>query len=221
MSRPHVSENEIFSSEQSEFDDLVKSLTLNETDLKVLIDLDPLKSKDFVGNLSNSSEKPNLMLDFEVDQNVNTLNTESDAISIGTEKENTNNPDLLEHLDTNIMKERNTIKVPLTSSSDPENLSLTLNEDSVECFYDTSDAVNIPNENQKDQRENLSSISLSFQSTNEGEFTEVSNDNTLVVETYPNSSDFNNQDISNPCSGTFVFFVYFHRLRNYMIILLI
>ena len=212
-----MSENEIFSSEQSDFDDLVKSLTLNETDLKVLIDLDPLKSKDFVGNLSNSNEKPNLILDFEVDRNVDTLKTESDAISIGTEKENTNNPDLLEHLDTNIIKERNTFKGPLTSSSDPENSSLTLNEDSVECFYDTSDAVNIPNENQKEQRENLSSISLSFQSTNEGEFTEVTNDNTLVVETCSNSIDLNNEDISNPCSGIFRLFVYFHHLRNFMI----
>ncbi len=200
-----MSENEIFSSEQSDFDDLVKSLTLNETDLKVLIDLDPLKSKDFVENLSNSNEKPNLILDFEADRNVDTLKTESDAISIGTEKENTNNPDLLEHLDTNIIKERNTFKVPPTS--DPENLSLTLNEDSVECFYDTSDAVNILNENQKEQRENLSSISLSFQSTNEGEFTEETNDNTLVVETCPNSIDFNNEDISNPCSGIFCLFI--------------
>ena len=176
-------ENETSSNEQNEFDDLIKSLTLNEEDLKILNDLNKHNTNNLVEKLSNTNGKVdsndlNLLINLENNQDVDTFSKE-ETISIGIEKEAAN-PDLLEHLDTNLMKERNSNKTAITLS-DPETVS-SLNEDSVECFYDTTE-IALPNENQIYEREKLSSISLSFQSTNEGDFSDLNSKSTFEDET--------------------------------------
>ena len=87
---------------------------------------------------------------------------------------------LFENLDSNLNKENNVYKGPL-ALRDADTIS-SLNEDSVECFYDTADVVSLLNENQANEREKLSSISLSFQSTIDADFNDINSKSNFEAE---------------------------------------
>ena len=95
------------------------------------------------------------------------------------EKETINSV-LFEKSDTDLIKENNVYKEPI-SLRDADTIS-SLNEDSVEYFYDTADVVSLLNENQANEREKLSSISLSFQSTIEADFNDLNSKNNFEAE---------------------------------------
>ena len=183
LTNPSESDAQIkVSDEQNDLDDLLKSLEIG-TDLKALSDLNQLiklehssieNSTHFTNTVANDSSS-DLMFLGELELNevpANKLDDEN-----GTENQK---PDLLVNLTTCSHERAPSDPMPLstyvTENASGDVLSL-LNEDSTECFYDTNEAICTPNESESNQdrqaREVLSSVSLSYQSTGDPEPSEM------------------------------------------------
>ena len=177
-------------SEQSEFDDLMKSLSL-DSESKTQNDLNLTGDcKREIENCAKQSEIEEKQFSFVDKSDINllinvknkeTINYSNNEKTISCENQNEIIvSDLLENVDNSVCKEEiNSNKMALILNED---ILSTLDEDSVECFYDTNETANSdePGKEKQSQQRESSSVSLSFQSTNE--FTELVNEKPSHIE---------------------------------------